>query len=131
MGNAPRADIIYGLASQGDELSATLLPVNSDGERLYDVYDFGAAGWPAEYLRRTGQDAKPLCKIGTHGFSEDPGEFVGIASSHLTGDWDSVTVLKPEHFKTNPEWDAKLEAFCEVMDIKWSQPQWILLCSDD
>lgn len=135
MGKAPRADIIYGFSSisQGS-VEDGFLPYDPDTyATLYEPYDFGEDGWPAEYKRRTdGKDVEESgCIIGIHGYSDDPGYYVGIKASHISGDWDSETTLNPEHFATMHSWDAKLAEFCKVMDIPYQQPKWIMLCSDD
>ena len=143
MGNYPSADIIYGFSCGG---SQDLIPRNEETyETEYSIFE-----WEKEYYKRIGKEypgwrspshyteAHPElleagCLMDSHGYSEDAGEFVAIAASHLHGDWDSETIIDPAHFAKTSEtisaWNEKLKKFCGIMGIKFQEPKWLMLCS--
>lgn len=127
MGMAARADIFYGFFSND-----SLIPFDEEkDDLLYSPY-----AWEEEYTKRTGNSASlATCIIGLHGYHEEPGEFVAIRQSHITGDWDTGTRLDPHHFLESVEdlgrMNDQLREFCQIMSIAYQDPGWWLLCSDD
>ena len=134
MGNRPSADIFYGFATSCND--EDFIKQTEDFEPVYSLYE-----WEEEFHRRInkpypGWSKEPLpeiaktgCMIKHHGYSEEPGWFVCIIASHVDADWDAAQEISPEHFQIQADWEEKLRAFCELMDIKWSQPKWLLVSS--
>lgn len=137
MGNSASADIIYGMASQDREL----IPCDDTTyEYLFDHYE-----WQEEFYRRKGLEypgwsvelpdeiKQAGCMMDIHGYTDDPGLFLGIIDSHINTSWDFIERL--DTAKLNPttetlqRWREQLESFCQLMGIPFQEPGWLLLCS--
>lgn len=156
MGQSTNAYLFYGfhLSEDGkpDEgewfnFTNTALKAEEEGEELEEPNE-DDCDWEHVYARKMGEKPPPepyegneeahsafwrrkdelrkaaTCTIDTHCSAECGMPFVAIVASFYGAcRGDPTTVESIEVGKT---WDAKLRAFCELMDLPYRQPQWWL-----
>ena len=66
------------------------------------------------------------CMIGSHCSGDYPVYFVCIAESHLSANRGCPTEVPDGHTVPVDAWNDELKVFCEVMNIKWREPKWLL-----
>ncbi len=62
--------------------------------------------------------------VGYHVSAEAPMFYVAIESSYQAG--GQPTAAPVADFEVGANWRQRLQRFCEVMDIPWSEPGWHL-----
>lgn len=75
-------------------------------------------------VRKKLVDAEP-CEVDTHCSGECPMPYVSVKASK-TKAWRG----DPQEIKSlaiDPEWNAQLKKFCELMSIPWQEPKWWLV----
>jgi hypothetical protein len=61
------------------------------------------------------------CKISQTGYGDFERDIAYVKASYVEVEWSEV---KPFSTEVNPEWEGQLRAFCEVMEIEWTEPGW-------
>lgn len=64
------------------------------------------------------------CEVGYFGSDDCQTLFFCVSESALTADWGETSEIPT--LTVNPEWEAKLRAFCATLGIKWQEPKWYL-----
>lgn len=61
------------------------------------------------------------CKISQTGYGDFERDIAYVKASYVEVEWSEVKTFST---KVNPEWEGQLRAFCEVMEIEWTEPGW-------
>lgn len=64
--------------------------------------------------------AQEPCEVGAHGYVDESNPFVCIKASRVGATWGERVEI--ENLNVEPEWNAQLAAFCELMGIKPDGP---------
>lgn len=85
-------------------------------------------GW-SEFRDKVSKIVKDMgCEIDYHCSGDYPLYYVAVTGVGARAYRGETTVLKPEDFIAKQEWTEKLKKFCELLGIKYREPEWHL-CS--
>lgn len=65
------------------------------------------------------------CLVGEHFDLDRPMAWVAIEESYRSA--DDVRATNVRSLEVGPDWEDRLRAFCEICEIPWSPPSWVLL----
>lgn len=147
MGSRPSFDLFFGIVFEDgedvfDEDKDSSLGSGDESDEELDASHYGlmsrylaAIGKPtkSEYLAEEKFVELTGCVIGSHGYEGGNGLFVAIKDTHITGDWDSATVLNPgymdDYGSRSIHYYSRLQHVCDTLGMKFSEPKWQIVCS--
>lgn len=87
-------------------------------------YEGNEEAYSAFWARKHELVKDSACCIDTHCHHECSMPFVAITALYRCAHRGHPKVIAP--LKIEADWDEKLRAFCELMDLPFRQPQWWL-----
>ena len=155
MGDRPSFDLFFGIVFEDgedifdEEKDSSQGWVDEDDQLEEDESDeepdTSHYGLMSRYLAAVGKPTKSEylaeekfveltgCVIGSHGYEGGDGLFVAIKNTHIPGDWDSATVLNPEHMtdyeNRHDKHVGQIRHVCDTLGMKFSEPKWQIVCS--